>query len=168
MSEISEFNHNFDLRTKQIVTGWGWVGYDGEDPKISKFYNKFSGSTKGIKSMFEGKKLADIFIFSMILGKKAGITKDYKKKADRKATINIEYIASNPEYIWMMIAIALEETKGDITIFQEPKRIIDICEKYANYGITLLIDMEEERGTTTDPHLGYEEKFQELLNELKD
>ena len=65
-----------------------------------------------------------------------------------------------------MIAIAIEEYDGNLEIFQEPRKIIDICEQYANYGIELLMEMEG-RASTSDPYIGYEEKFDELLENLK-
>jgi len=167
MSQQAGIKQKIDLSAKLIVAGWPSVGYDGEDDKVRNFYAKVSGTVKSRTSMFAQKKLADIFIFAMTLGKNAGLTNPYKKKSDRRDTINIEYIASQPEYLWMMIAIALQETKGDLTIFQEPRRIIDICEKYANYGISLLMEMND-RATTSDPYIGYEEKFEEILNSLKE
>jgi hypothetical protein len=156
-----------DLSAKKIVAGWPSVGYDGENEPVREFYAKASGTVKSRNSMFAQKKLADIFIFAMALGKNAGIKKDYNKKSDRKDTINMDYIATQPEYLWMMISIAIEEYDGNLEIFQEPRKIIDICEQYANYGIELLMEMEG-RASTSDPYIGYEEKFDELLENLKD
>lgn len=159
----------YDLRdTKRILVGWpGKIGYDDSDEKVAAFYAKLSGTTTSKTSMFAKKKLVDIFIYAMALGKHAGIKQDYKKRSDRKDSIDVEYFASQPEYVWMMISTALEETDGDITIFEKPEKIVEICEQYANYGIKLLIEMENKI-TTRDPYIGYEEKFEELLKNLKD
>ena len=168
MSEEIISKKKIALSAKKIVAGWPSVGYDGENERVREFYAKASGTVKSRTSMFAQKKLADIFIFAIALGKNAGIKKDYAKKTDRKDTINIEYIASQPEHLWMMISIAIEESNGDLEIFREPRaKIIDVCEQYANYGIELLMNMEG-RASTSDPYIGYEEKFDELLNNLKD
>jgi|APSaa5957512535_1039671.scaffolds.fasta_scaffold03848_5 hypothetical protein len=162
MSENPSSRNKVDLSAKKIVAGWPNVGYDAENDAIREFYAKSSGTVKSRTSMFAGKKLADIFIFAMTLGKNAGIKKEYDKKSDRKDSINMEYIANQPEYLWMMIAIAMEESQGDLKLFQEPRKIINICEQYANYGIELLMEMEGQ-ASTSDPFSGYEEKFTELL-----
>ncbi len=167
MSEEVTSKKKIDLSAKRIVAGWPSVGYDGENERVREFYAKASGTVKSRTSMFAQKKLADIFIFAMALGKNAGITKDYDKKSDRKDTINMDYIANQPEYLWMMIAIAIEESDGNLEIFQDSRKIIDICERYANYGIELLMEMEG-RASTSDPYVGYEEKFDDLLQNLKD
>ena len=161
-----------DLSAKKIVAGWPKVGYNQSDDRIRSFYTKYAGATRDMHSMFAGKRLADIFIYSMVLGKHAGITEDYAKKSDRKDSIDIEYIAQRPEYIWMMLAIAVEEAwenKTDpLSTFENPReRILDVCERYANYGVRILMDMES-RATTADPLTGYEKKFVEALTESND
>ena len=119
--------------------------------------------------MFAGRKLADIFIYSMALGKHADLTEDYAKKSDRKESIDIEYIAQRPEYLWMMIAVAVEEAKekkiDPLGIFENPrKHIYDVCERYANYGVKLLMRIENVT-TVKDPLAGFEIKFNEVLKE---
>ena len=151
---------------KKLTAGWPKVGYDGKDERVLNFYRRQSGTTKDRKSFFAQKKLADVFIFAMALGKNADIKKPYEHKGDRRDTIDMEYFATRPEYVWMMIAIAIVESNGDLSIFEDPKaKIIDVCEQYANYGIRLLMDMEK-CATVSDPHMGYEEKFEELLDQL--
>lgn len=153
-----------DLSVGKMSANWPKVGY----PESAKsFYNKQEGQVKDKDSMFSGKKLADIFIFSMVLGKNAGLMKEYEKKADRNDNIDFEYIARNPDYVWLMISIAIEEAikKGEdaLEIFAQPKeKIIDVCEKYANFGIKLLIDLDN-KASAADPLIGYEELMEELL-----
>lgn len=163
-SEI-ESKKKIDISAKKLTAGWPKVGYDQQD-QVLAFYAKRSGTTTDRKSFFDRKKLADVFIFAMALGKHAGIKKPYDNRRDRRDTIDMEYFAVTPEYIWMMIAIAIEESGGDLTIFEDPKtKIIDVCEQYANYGIQLLMSMED-RANVSDPYIGYEEKFEELLVQL--
>ena len=165
---MSESRTKVDISARKFTAGWPKVGYDGENDAIKNFYAKYSGKTKDRTSFFASKKLADIFIFAMTLGKKEGIKKPYEKKSDRKESIDFEYIAQQPEYVWMMIAIAIEESNGDLEIFRDPQtKIIKVCEEYANYGIELLINMEDQN-KTSDPYAGYEKKFDELLENLND
>lgn len=171
MSE-SISNKKTDQSARKISAGWPKVGYDGnENKKTVGFYARSSGATKDRTSMFAKKKLADIFIYAMTLGKNAGLKQDYTKKSDRRDSIDIEYIATHPEYLWMMISVALEEAEKNgeepLKIFDDPReKILGVCEQYANYGIELLIDMSE-KASVSDPHIGYEEKFEELLNRMK-
>lgn len=169
MSESTK-SRNYDMRdTRRMLLGWpSAVGYDRNDPDVLKFYNKDTGRVTDRNSMFSQKKLTDIFIYSMTLGKNEGVPVDYKdRREDRLASINVEYFASQPQYVWMMIATALEETKGDMAVFEKAQTIIDICERYANYGIKKLIGIEDKI-TSKDPYLGYEELFEKLLKELKE
>lgn len=166
MSSEIKSKKKIDISAIKLTAGWPKVGYDKKDERVLQFYAKMSGTVADRKSFFARKKLADVFIFAMALGKNADIKKPYDNKGDRRDTIDMEYIATTPEYVWMMIAIAIEESGGDLTIFDDPKtKIIDVCEQYANYGIQLLMDMEQ-RVNTSDPYIGYEEKFEELLDQL--
>ena len=166
MSEFIQSKKKIDISAKKIVAGWPKVGYDGENDAIREFYSRASGKTKDRTSIFASKKLADIFIFAMTLGKNENIRIPYAKKSDRKDSIDFEYIVTNPEYLWMMLAIAIEESNGDLEIFHDPQtRIINVCEEYANYGIQLLMAMEK-KASGKDPHLGYEEKLDSLLKNL--
>lgn len=168
MSSKEESKQKISISAKKLVAGWPKVGYDKSDPRVFDFYRKMSGTVTDKKSLFRGKRLADVFIFAMALGKHAGIKKPYEKKNDRNDNIDIEYFATTPEYVWMLIAVAIEESNGDLNIFAEPKtKILDVCEQYANYGIGLLMDMEAS-ATTSDPYYGYEEKFSELLKSKDD
>ncbi len=167
MSEATS-RKKIDLSARKISAGWPKVGYDGnENNKALQFYARKSGKTKERRSMFVGKKLADIFIYAMALGKHAGLKEDYGKQGDRRDSIDMEYIAIHPEYLWMMLSVALEEAKNNgenpLEIFDDPRnKIIGVCEQYANYGIKLLISMDEG-ASTADPYKDYEEKLEELL-----
>ena len=156
------------IPVKQLVAGWPKVGYSNKDDP-SNFYSKTKGARTKRTSMFYKKKLADIFIFAMALGVNERLKKDYNR-GERKDTIDAEYIAQTSEYIWMMIAVAIQEDNSKLlknphNLFDEPRKIIDICEKYANYGIDLLIDIDEE--PAPDPYAGYEKKFKEVLDRLR-
>ena len=108
----------------------------------------------------------------MCLGKKKGLTADFVKdddgKVDIRDHIDVEYFARDPEYLWMMLATALTESKdenGEPTLDAfEPKNVLKICQEYANAGIHELMKMEATTGRQ-DPFKAYDEKLVELLHE---
>jgi len=161
-----------DVRQFLATFGEIKVAYDGARPDVRTFYDKVVGQ-KGVRSgFFEGKKLTDIFIYAMCLGKFQNESLDFEidkvtGKKDRRATIDLEYFANQPEYVWMMVAVALDETKDSkgnptMDIFKEPKKIIEICEKYANGGIGDLITMAANV-SGDDQFRGYAIKLRELI-----
>ena len=158
-----------DLDVKGMLAHWPSIGYDSDVDDVAAFYAKADGQTRNHNSFFYGKKLTDIFIFSMLLGKKAGVTEDYVNKGKgRKSTIDALRFADNPNYVWMILAVAIDEIsknqpERDITEIVKPenaKEVIDICEKYANHGIHELIEINSKEG-----FLGYEKLFEKLLEE---
>ena len=112
----------------------------------------------------------------MCLGKKAGIKNEFVKKEDSNGkmkenpqeSIDVAYFARDPEYFWMMLAVALTEMRdsdGEPTLDAfEPNYVLEICQGYANYGIHELIKMETVVGKT-DPFKAFDEKLVELLDE---
>ena len=173
MSAEKNIEHDFDVRdVKRILLSFGTlkVAYDGNVPGVSDFYSKFKGQTRERTSFFSGATDKDIFILAMCLGKKKGIRNEFVKedgKTDIKAHIDVEYFARDPEYLWMMLATALTESKdenGEPTLDAfEPKNVLKICQEYANAGIHELMKMEATTGRQ-DPFKAYDEKLVEILN----
>lgn len=149
--------------TQKILLSWPNVGYNGKDEKIKGFYSQLIGTTTNKHSIFYKKQATDVFIAAMALGKKAKIRKEFESGTKSR---NIPKEVFNSKYVWMMIAVALEETDGDHNIFKTPEKIVQICEEYANYGIDELIKLDKN-ASTEDPFRGFEIKFQELLDELQ-
>ena len=175
MIEMSDEENRIDFRdvSKFLATfGVGYkVAYDGARDDVAEFYNKISGQKGTRGSFFEGKKLTDIFIYSMCLGKfefgQLEFQKNKEGKLNIRRNIDLEYFSNQPEYVWMMVAIALDETrdkdgKPTMDIFKEPKKITDICEKYANGGIGELIRIASDVGSD-DLFRGYVKKLRELI-----
>jgi len=155
-----------DIQQKMLLS-WPDVGYDEADDKVRAFYSQNTGTTTNKHSIFYKKFATDVFIAALALGKKAGKNGIRKDFSDGKKAKNIprEVFANNPKYVWMMIAVALEETHGDDKIFENSGKIVEICEEYANYGIHLLIGLDE-KASVDDPYFGFEEKMQELIDSL--
>ena len=174
MSAEKNTEHDFDVRdVKRILLSFGTlkVAYDGNVPGVSDFYSKFKGQTRERTSFFSGATDKDIFILAMCLGKKKGIKNEFVKengKTDIKDHIDVEYFARDPEYLWMMLATALTESKdenGEPTLDAfEPKNVLKICQEYANAGIHELMKMDATTGRQ-DPFKAYDEKLVELLDE---
>ena len=176
---MSNEEHGIDIRdTKRILLGLAGVkvAYDGTNTHVREIYDHVNGETRKHGGFFEGKKDTDIFIYAMCMGKKLGDPLDFQKddvtkKIDKRANIDIEYFANQPEYVWMMIATALEDTKDPQTgeptmdVFKNPKIIVEICEKYANAGIHELIKILDKR-SGEDPFRGFDLKMRELLNDV--
>ena len=176
LKELSSEEHGIDIRdTKRILLGLAGVkvAYDGTNTQTRNIYDHVEGETRKHGGFFEGKKDTDIFIYAMCLGKKLGDRLEFQKddvtgKIDKKANIDIEYFANQPEYVWMMIATALEDTKdpqtGDPTmdVFKNPKIIVEICQEYANAGMHELIKILDKR-SGEDPFRGFDLKIRELL-----
>jgi len=171
---MSKQERQTDLDVRGMLAHWPSVGYDSDVGDVAAFYAKSDGQTskQNRNSFFSGKKLTDIFIFSMLLGKKAGVTEDYVNKGKgRKDTIDGLRFADNPNYVWMMLGVAIDEIskkqpERDLTELVQPenaKEIISICEKYANHGIHELIEINSKEGI-----VGYEQLFEKLLEEEED
>jgi hypothetical protein len=165
-----------DIRRFLSTFGGIKVAYDGARPDVRAFYDKIEGQKSSRGTFFEGKKLTDIFIYAMCLGKSVNEPRNFEiddvtGKTDRRATIDLEYFANQPEYVWMMVSVALNDTKDSkgnptMDIFREPRKIIEICEKYANGGISDLIAMASNF-STDDQHRGYAKKLRELIASKK-
>ena len=172
----NEPEKRIDVRdVRRFLLGFGEVkvAYDGVRQNVRNFYDNVVGATGTRGGFFEGMKATDIFIYAMCLGKLQGESLPFEKdtvtkKTDERRTIDLKHFANQPEYVWMMVAVALEETKDSngnptMEIFKEPKKIIGICEGYANAGIGDLIKMAESGGTD-DQFRGYLLKLRELID----
>lgn len=175
MSDEKNTKHGFDVRdVKRILLSFGTlkVAYDGNIPEVVEFYSRFKGQTRDRTSFFGAATDKDIFIFAMCLGKKKGLKNEFvtvNGEVDMRDHIDVEYFARDPEYLWMMLATALTETKdpetGDPTLDAfEPKNVLKICQEYANAGIHELMKMAKQTGKQ-DPFKSYDEKLEDLLDE---
>lgn len=147
---------------KQITADWpGNLSYDKSDDKIKAFYSESEGATTKRGSIFFGKRLLDIFIFAMALGKQSGVRTPLKSKSQTMPVTSLRQ-----DEVWLMTCVALVEPKSDLDIFAKPKDIVTICEEYANTGIKRLIAIDA-RASPSDPLGPYEELLEKHLQKLK-
>ena len=76
---VSNRAKKIDLDVKALLAHWPAIGYDSADDEVADFYSKMegavssgSGTGAGRFSFFAKKKLTDVFIFAMLLGRKDG------------------------------------------------------------------------------------------------
>ena len=159
-----------DVSRLLLAFGTKKVAYDGNIPEVVEMYAKYSGKTKERTSLFSGKTDKDIFIYAMCLGKKSNKKLPFEEKNGKtnlQDNIDMEYFNRDPEYLWMMLATALVDTKdpetGEPTLNSlDPDNVLDICQSYANAGIHDLIKMEKDVGKD-DPFRSFDKKLSELV-----
>ena len=156
MDSLSEFS-----KIKRLTEGWPeGISYNTGDKEIDDYYDKNNGAVSKRTSFFYKKRLLDIFIYAMAIGKKLG---KHTSFTDRSYSMPVD--ALKEDEIWLMISVALSEKNNDLKLFENPKEIVRTCEEYANAGIKPLIELD--RITSIDnPNGSFEEKLQELLKDL--
>lgn len=149
-----------DSNIKKIIADWPeFLSYDNSDEKIKKFYSEFEGEKTKRGSIFYGKRLLDIFLLSMAIGKQSGIRTKLENKS-RTMPRN----ALTEDEIWLMTCVAFTEKDGDLKVLTDPKEIVNICEEYANTGIRKLIALDIG-SSFSDPLGPYEDLLEKKLKE---
>lgn len=149
-------------KTRKLISDWPQnISYDNSDLTISSFYAEQSGAVKNPNSIFFNKRLLDIFLFSMAIGKNLKMRIPLRKRSRSMPTD-----ALKPEEIWLMTAVALAEPGNDIDILTRPGEIVEICEQYANAGIPILVKLDRE-SISPDPLSSYQEYFKEIVSSLE-
>jgi len=147
--------------SKKLTLDWPEnMSYDISDTPISENYSERTGFTQKRTSIFHKKRLLDIFLFALALGKQKGIRTPLKKKSQSMPTN-----ALTEEEIWMMTCVALSEPNADLDILTKPAEIVKICEEYANTGINELIT-RDYNSSLSDPLGPYEKLLEENLEKL--
>ncbi len=145
---------------KKIIVDWPeFLSYDNSDDKIKSFYSEQEGEKTKSSSIFYGKRLLDIFLLAMAIGKQSGTRTKLVNKSR-----SMPRSALTEEEIWMMTCVALTEEEGELKVLTEPKDIVNICEEYANTGIRKLIALDYG-SSISDPLEPYEELLSKKLTE---
>lgn len=146
--------------SKKLTLDWPpHISYDSSDERISENFSERTGFVAKRTSIFYKKRLLDIFLFALALGKRKGIRTPLKKKSQSMPTD-----ALTEEEIWLMTSVALSEPKSDLDILTKPAEIVKICEEYANTGINDLIT-RDYNSSLSDPLGPYEKLLEEGLKE---
>lgn len=156
---ISRGLTNMDSKNiKRIVADWpDDISYDSSDDKIKNYYSQSDGAVSKRSSIFHGKRLLDIFMFSLALGKNTG----YRTPLNSKSK-SMPKEALTEEEIWLMTCIALLEKNGDLNVLTDPREIVNICEEYANTGIRKLLSIDLG-SSISDPLAPYEELLEKQM-----
>lgn len=145
-------------RTKKLTLDWPErLSFDSTCDRIVTYYSEKIGITTERESIFYKKRLLDVFLFALALGKQKGIRTKVLKKSRVMPTD-----ALREEEIWLMTSIALSEDNADLDILTKPDEIVNICEEYANTGINTLVTLDFT-STGSDPLEPYENLLQENL-----
>jgi hypothetical protein len=147
---------------KKIVADWPeFLSYDNSDEKIKSFYSEHAGEKTKKSSIFYEKRLLDIFLLAMAIGKQSGGGR--LKLASKSRTMPRN--ALTEEEIWIMTCVAFEEKEGDLNVLSDPKELVNICEEYANAGIRKLMALDYG-SSITDPLEQYENLLTKNLDKL--
>jgi len=144
--------------SKKLTLDWPEnISYDSSNDQISENFSERTGFVTKRISIFHKKRLLDVFLFALALGKQKGIRTPLKKKSQSMPTK-----ALTEEEIWMMTSVALSEPKSDLDLLTKPSEIVKICEEYANTGINELIT-RDYNSSLSDPLGPYEKLLEENL-----
>lgn len=147
--------------SKKLTVDWpDLVSYDLSNDRIASYYSDREGVTRKRGSIFYDKRLLDVFLVAMAIGKQKG----YRTKLEKKSR-SMPTNALREEEIWLMTSIALAEENSDLDILTKPEEIVKICEEYANTGINTLITLDYNT-SLSDPLQPYEKFFEDTLQEI--
>jgi len=123
---------------KRIQADWPMhLSYDKSDSNIATFYSGVNGAVTEKNSIFYDKRLIDIFLLAMAIGKEQNSKEKIKTRSD-----SIRRDALTEKEVWMMCSVALAE-RSELDILANSKELIKICEEYANGGIKTLMALDK-------------------------
>ena len=144
--------------SKKLIIDWPKnMSYDTSDERISDYFSERVGVVTKRGSIFHKKRLIDVFLFAMALGKQKELRTPLAKKS-----LSMPTDALKEEEIWLMSSIALSEKDADLDILTTPEEIVKICEEYANTGVKSLIALDYST-SLSDPLEPYEKLMEENI-----
>lgn len=123
-------------------------------------HDKLKNLRESSFSIFNGRKLQDIFMYGAVMGCKYNLKKPLGKD---KVDLNL-YTDFSEEYKIIMDVIAFKESGHDLDKIVDGNNVVSIVQEYAFAGILQLYDLIYSRGTDNP----LEQKVIELLNEFND
>lgn len=143
-------------KTKRMTAYWPrHISYDKADEDIKAYYSEDAGAVTRPRSMFYDKRLIDIFLCAMSVGRKLDRQVPLKKPSN-----SIPKDSFQEDEIWMMVAAAMS-AKTDLNNLGDPRAVTSICEKYANGGIKHLMRID---GRYEDGQLGFAEEIEKMID----
>jgi len=134
--------YNSDIgqtEVRRLTADWPrHISYDISNEEVKAYYNADEGSVTWKQSFFYEKRLADIFLCAMSIGKKNNNRRIIKNKKD-----TIRKDAFSEKDVWLMIATALSEDMAELAVLENPNDVIRVCEEYANAGIEDLMYIDK-------------------------
>lgn len=127
---------------------------------IENYFSKEHGAVTDSASLFhEKKRILEIFIFAMALGKNRNSYLPWSDIPKSKKSLSMPTDALTEEEIWLMTCVAISHENKGVEVIKNPKKIVEICEGYANGGIALLLSYDK----SPNPLEKFEEEFESLL-----
>ena len=143
--------------SKILTVDWPkYMSYDNLHEKTAEHFSEREGVINKPGSIFYKKRLIDVFLFAMAIGRQEGLRTLLGRKSMTIPTNRLK-----EEEVWLMCSVALSENKSDLDILTKPDEIIKICEEYANTGIKTMIALDY--GYKSDPSEPYEKLMEENI-----
>ena len=140
--------------SRQLQSDWpNYMSYDKSDDTIEKFYSSINGVLAERSSIFYNKRQIDIFLLAMAIGKMRNA-----KKAIRSPSQSIRRDALDEQEVWLMCCVALSDDDAGLNTLADPKKILKTCEEYANGGIKILIELENQSDSNNKQYEGFLEE----------
>ena len=138
----------------RIAVEWPpYLSYDKSRGDVDKFYDGTNGAIKSRDSIFYNRRLIDIFLLALAVGKQIKSRRKLKKPS-----ITLSRDALTPTEIWMMCSVVLADSEADLETVADPKTIVRVCEEYANGGIDIVMNADNRSHTEF-----YERMLEEYL-----
>lgn len=157
-------------KATELISNWPeWISYPSAPEKndwhkVGTYYSNSDGAITDPDSLFFSKEHRmrglDIFIFAMALGKNRNNFLPWDSLKGVKPQPNMPKSALREYEIWLMASVAISH-ENSTAILNDPRKIISICEGYANGGIALLMTWDSN-GLSS-----FEEQLTELYQKLK-
>jgi len=146
-------------KPKRLITYWPeYLSYETSDKQINEYYSNEKGAITRPVSFFHKKKLSDIFLYAMSIGKELEERTPLKQRSN-----SIPKTAFHEDEVWLMIATVMSVQPANLHMLENEnaREIAKICEEYANAGIHKLITLDMH--TAGDKLRPFEQDFKKLL-----
>ena len=134
-----------DIAIKRLTAGWPKsFSYSKDNPAAEIYYSQAdpNSAVNNRDSFFYKKKGWDIFTYAMCIGKKLGPIRPINASAQSNS-IPIDNV--DEWHVASMLSIVMSEKDIDLSIFDTPVKIKQICEGYANGGIDKLMELDKDK-----------------------